>query len=488
MSLAKTLHFTDFYKVGHQAQYEPGTELIFSNLTPRSTRIGGDGMVLFGLQYYIKRYLIQAWEEEFFSRPLSDVIEEYQGRCHGAGLMISTDHIEALHNLSYLPIEIRALPEGSLVPIGVPGLVLWNTHPEFAWLTNYLETSLSAILWRPCVAATLALKYRDTLDHYTWVTGGDMDFIQWQAHDFSMRGQPGLEAAQLSGAAHLTIFRGTDTVAALDFLEEYYQGADTFLGGSVPATEHSVMCVGGQEDEVSTYRRLLTEVYPSGVVSVVSDTWDYWKVLTETLPELKDEILARDGKLVIRPDSGDPVKIICGDLDAPLNSPENRGSFQVLWDIFGGTYNKAGFRELDPHVGMIYGDSITPERCEEITRLLTSQGFVPNIVLGVGSFTYQYNTRDTLGIAVKATYAEVNGEGRAIFKDPKTVGDIPKKSAKGLLAVWTQEHGYYLQEEATWDDVIQCAFQPVFRNGVLLRDDSIEAIRERIASTRRRSA
>jgi nicotinamide phosphoribosyltransferase len=469
---------TDFYKVGHIFQYPENTELVFSNLTPRGSRIDNvDEVVFFGLQYYVKRYLIEEWDKNFFDRPKDEVVAEYERRTAGAGLPVTTDHVAALHDLGYLPLEIWALPEGQRVPMRVPVLVMWNTHPDFFWLTNYLETSLSATLWGPCTSATIADQYRTYLENVADLTGGPVEFVPWQGHDFSMRGMYGLEASILSGAAHLLSFNGTDTIAAIDFHEQYYQGHDCdLIGGSVPATEHSVMCAGGKVDELETFRRLITEVYPEGIVSIVSDTWDYWRVLTEHLPALRDQILARDGKVVIRPDSGDPVKVIVGDPDAPVGSPEWKGSFELLEEVFGSTVNDKGFRELNPSIGLIYGDSITFERCQAICEGLIAKGFVPSLVFGIGSFTYQYNTRDTFGFAVKATYAEIGGVAYDIEKDPATDSGL-KKSATGLLAVGDTDAGLLLTEQVTWDEVKDCDFEPVFVNGKLAREQSLGEIR-----------
>lgn len=338
-------------------------------------------------------------------------------------------------------------------------------------------------------SATIADKYKQILKTYAIKTSDSPDFVQWQGHDFSYRGMFGNEAAMMSGAAHLLSFFGTDTLPAIDFLEEYY-GANSdkeMIGGSIPATEHSVMCFGDSSDEYSTFHRLLTEVYPKGLVSVVSDTWDYWKVLIETLPKLKDIIMNRDGKLVIRPDSGDPVDIICGvnrsgmfgGTYPPTTKEEIKGSIEILWDIFGGKINSKGYKELDPHIGLIYGDSITLERAEEICRRLEQKGFAStNVVLGIGSYTYQYNTRDTFGFAMKATYGVVDGKPINIFKKPKT-DDGLKNSAKGLLKV---DSNMKLHEEMSVEEcfVSTNMLQPVFRDSVLLKEFSLEEIREEL--------
>ncbi len=469
----------DFYKADHRSQYPKGTSLVFSNLTPRSSRLPNvNNVVFFGLSYYIDHFLIDEWDN-FFNAPKASVVSKYARRMKNAGINITLDHIEALHDLGYLPLEIWALPEGSSVPTNIPMLVLWNTKPEFFWLTNYLETSLSATLWGPCTSATIAQQYRQLMLNAASITDGSREFVDFQGHDFSMRGMYGLEAGAMSGAGHLLSFNGTDTVAAIDFLEKYY-GANSdleFVGGSVPATEHSVQCMGGQETELETFRRLITEVYPEGIVSVVSDTWDYWKVLTEILPALKDDIMARNGTLTIRPDSGDPVKIICGDPEAPEGSPARKGSFGLAWELFGGTTNARGFRQLDSHINFIYGDSITLDRCVDILGGLIGQKFIPSMVFGIGSYTYQFNTRDTFGFAMKATYGEVNGETREIFKDPKTDNGV-KKSAKGLLAVYDHPSGMHLKQSATWDDVTNCAFVPRFVNGSHVNAPTLAEIRK----------
>ena len=481
----------DFYKADHRPQYPDGTTLVYSNFTPRSAKLSNvpehlfdNRVVFFGLQHFVKHFLIDTWNAGFFLKPKADVVARYKRRMDtalGAGA-ISVEHIEALHDLGYLPICIKALPEGSLVPIKVPALVIYNTRPEFFWLTNYLETILSCSLWKPMTSATVARHYRKLLDRYADETGTDQGFVQFQAHDFSFRGLSGPEDAALSGAAHLTSFVGTDTVPAIDLLEDYYGGdaEKELLGCSVPATEHSVMCMGTFEAEIETFRRLITQIYPAGIVSIVSDTWDFWKVVTEYATELKGTILAREGKVVFRPDSGDPVKIICGDPDAPQGSPAHKGAVECLWEVFGGTMTEKGFRLLDAHVGLIYGDSITLDRAERILEGLKAKGFASgNVVFGVGSFTYQYVTRDTFGFAVKSTYGEVNGVGREIFKDPVTDTGV-KKSARGRLCVTLIDGVYCLVDRQDSLEPAGCCLREVFRDGKLLVDDTIAEIRNRL--------
>lgn len=478
----------DGYKVGHKFQYPEGTTLVYSNLTPRKSRNEDIGeIVFFGLQYFIKEYLQYQFNEDFFNRPKDLVLHQYQRRIDNylGKDSITYQHIADLHDLGYLPLEIKALPEGTRVPMRVPVFTIRNTHPDFFWLTNMLETLLSAILWKPCTSATTAYQYLKSFHRYARETvGTDTAFITWQGHDFSFRGMSGIEDAVMSGAGHLLSFSGTDTIPAIDLLEQYYNADCTqeLIGGSVAATEHSVMCMGTQQDEIGTFRRLINEVYPTGIVSIVSDTWDFWQVITEFLTLMKADILARNGKVVIRPDSGDPVKIIVGDPDAPMGSPAFKGAIECMWETFGGSITEKGFKLLDPHIGLIYGDSITLERQEAILSGLKNKGFASyNVVLGIGSFTYEYVTRDTFGFAMKATYGEVNGAGRAIFKDPKT-DDGTKKSAKGLMQVYRdpQTGRLNLKDECTWEEEAQGELKTVFKDGELLVEWSLQEIRERV--------
>jgi nicotinamide phosphoribosyltransferase len=510
----------DGYKVDHRRQYPTNSQLVFSNLTPRGTRVNGlDKVITFGLQYFMKKYLIEEWNRTFFNLPLDTVTARYGRRLLGyLGVNnIGDQHIRDLHALGYLPLEIWALPEGSNVNLRVPTFVVWNTDARFFWLTNAIETILSTTIWGPCTSATTAVMYRQIFEKWAKETSPEaIGFVPWQGHDFSFRGHFGFEAACMSGAAHLLSFTGTDTLPAIDFLEEYYNAdcEKELIGGSVAATEHSVMCLGGMEDEVETFRRLIEDVYPSGIVSIVSDTWDFWNVVDPDggiVATLKDKILARDGKVVIRPDSGDPVKIVTGYTEGEivrldgkiyennghtngkeLTKLEVKGMVQCLWEIFGGTESTTGYQLLDSHIGAIYGDSITLERAEQICQRLADKGFAStNVVFGIGSFTYQgavtrdaIVTRDTHMFAVKSTYGEVLKDGQRvgveIFKDPKTDSGM-KKSAKGLTAVYEQDGEFILKDQATWDEVKNCAFVQVFCNGFIKKDWTLAEVRANVA-------
>lgn len=477
----------DGYKLDHRRQYPDHTTRVYSNFTPRGSRIPlQDEVVFVGLQYFITKYLMEEMQTGFFDIPKDVAVAEYQRRIDGylGPNTVGTEHIAALWDLGYIPLVYRAFPEGSKVPLKVPMLTVESTNFQFAWLVNYFETLMSCVLWGPSTSATSALRLRTLLDEYATTTGSAPEFVDWQGHDFSFRGMFGPEAAAMSGLGHLLYFTGTDTIPAIDLVEQYYfEGlpTDYLIGGSVAATEHSVMCAGGQMGERETFERLLN-LYPEGIVSVVSDTWDLWHVLTETVPSLKDHILARNGKLVIRPDSGDPTKIICGDMDAEPGSPARKGVIQLLWDTFGGTETSTGHRLLDEHIGCIYGDSITYERAKAILEGLSAHGFSSgNMVFGVGSFTYQYTTRDTYNFAMKATWAEVDGEGVDMFKNPVT-DDGMKASAKGRLAVLDIGGVPTLINQATPEEEAASLLRPVWADGEWIDWEDFATIRERARS------
>ncbi|MEX6626217.1 nicotinate phosphoribosyltransferase [Tenacibaculum salmonis] len=477
------LLLTDGYKTGHHQQYPKGTEEVYSNWTPRSNKYAPKGcekVVSFGQQYVIT-WLHDYFEANFFSKPKDVICQEIKEEL---SLYLGTDydvsHYEKLHDLQYLPIKVKSIKEGVEIPVRVPMLTVVNTVKEFYWVTNFLETILSTMLWQPMTSASIALRYKRIFKK--WVTLTDKEnsaFIDFQGHDFSMRGMGGLQSAVLSGMGHASVFLGSDTLPVISSLRKYYK-ATGFVIGSVNATEHSVMCAGTKDDEIGTFRELM-KTYPTGILSVVSDTWDLWKVLTKYLPLLKEEVLSRDGKLVIRPDSGDPVAIICGENTALNGStPQEKGVVELLWDIFGGTINEQGFKVLDAHIGAIYGDSITTERAEEICKKLHDKGFAStNVVLGIGSFTYQYNTRDTFGFAMKATSVVVNGERREIFKDPITDDGI-KKSAKGLVKVVIENGEYNLIDQVSEVEEKEGELKEIYKDGKFYNITTLNEIRERI--------
>lgn len=477
------LFLTDGYKTGHHQQYPENTTEVYSNWTPRSHRhapAGIEKVVSFGQQYVIQ------WIHDYFKKNFFEVDREIacgeleQELSQYLGAPYDVSHFAALHDLGYLPIQVKSLPEGVEVPMRVPMLTVVNTLPEFYWITNFLETILSTMLWQPMTSASIALQYRRILTKYAKLTdSANVDFVDFQGHDFSMRGMGGLQAAVLSGIGHAAVFKGSDTLPVIQSLRRYYDASD-FVVGSVNATEHSVMCAGTHEDELQTFARLLN-IYPSGILSIVSDTWDLWKVLTEYLPQLKEEILNRDGKVVIRPDSGDPVDIICGtSLSRKRNTPQEKGVIELLWETFGGHVNKEGYKVLDQHIGAIYGDSITIERAEAMCERLEKQGFAStNVVFGIGSFTYQFKTRDTFGFAMKATSVVVDGERREIYKNPVT-DDGVKKSARGLLRVDRVNDTYEVVDQVSEEEEKKGELKVIYRNGRFEQRVQFETIRERL--------
>jgi nicotinamide phosphoribosyltransferase len=483
------LLLTDFYKTIHHMCYAEGLTKLVSYWTPRMSRKEDmNKVVMFGLQPFIKKYLIKYFNDNFFNRSKEEVVNEYKRIVSKAmgELAADTKHMEALHDLGYLPIQIKALEEGTRVNIKTPMIEITNTHENFAWLVNYLETFMSCNIWQPMTSATIAYRYREIIDKYFDLTVENGDSTK-ACGDFSMRGFSSLESAEASSAGHLLSFVSTATIPTISYLEEYYNCniEDEAVAFGTPSTEHSVMCSYG-EDEIKAYKRLITEVFPKGILSIVSDTYDYWNVITDILPKLKQDILNRHGKIVIRGDSGDPIKIICGDSEAQKDSPEYKGTVELLWELFGGTINSKGYKVLNGHIGAIYGDSITVERCEEICRQLTEKGFaVSNCVFGIGSYTYQYNTRDTFGFALKATHAIINGEENFIFKAPKTDIDNFKKSQKGMCYVYRDGEDILYKDELTIKEQEQCEdnlLQVVFKDGKLIKDYSLSEIREKLYS------
>lgn len=483
----------DFYKTSHREQYPVNTTKIYSTWTPRTSRIEGiNEVVAFGFQGFIKDYLIDFFNENFFDRKLEDVIEEYERvikHCLGKE-KVDTSHIKALHELGYLPIKICAVDEGTLVPIRVPMLTIENTVDDFFWITNYLETLMSTMLWQPTTSATISHTYRNILNEwYNKTVEENNDFLNdvaFQGHDFSMRGMSSLETVKTSGAGHLLNFVGTDSIPGILYLEKNYNSniENEMIGTSISATEHSVQCAYGQEKEFETYKRLINEVYPNGLVSIVSDTWDLWNVINNYLPRLHEDIMKRDGKIVIRPDSGEPIDILCGNPNGKTES-ERKGVIELLWEQFGGTITKQGYKVLDSHIGAIYGDAITLQRCNEICTRLAKKGFASiNVVFGIGSFSFAYNTRDTFGFALKSTYAVIGGEENFLFKNPVTDNGV-KKSQRGRVYVYRNNlnnlvYRDELDMKTSKEFENSNLLRPLFEDGKLLRETSLQEIRNRI--------
>ena len=525
----------DSYKSSHRKQYSPNTEVVYSTWTPRKSRESDiNKVVVFGIQAFVQDYLVELFNQTFFYRKKEDVIPVIKEIMQNYTGDSDTSHWEALHDLGYLPLEIRALPEGTLCPIRVPMATIENTKPEFYWLTNFIETIFSTEVWKPMTSATIALQYRKILDLYAEKTCDNNDHVDYQGHDFSLRGMAGIDAGLSSGAGHLVSFKGSDTIPAVFWIEKYYQtkNINGSVATSIPATEHSVAETNiieleeqfkNSEDprleaERAYLGRLLNDVYPSGFFSYVSDTYNLWDVCTKVLPSHKDKIMSRDGRVVVRPDSGDPVDILCGyntktffddyrgidspvrlrdESDTPYYNEINKGVIELLWEIFGGTVNSKGYKVLDPHIGCIYGDAITLERAEEICKRLEKKGFASsNVVLGIGSYTYNMNTRDTFGFALKTTYGVVGGKELLLYKDPIT-DDGTKKSQKGRVIVLRDENGdlTYIDNlyKSEWEKRVhngEDELRTVFKDGEVMNTQSFDMVRatlkhELSGSTRR---
>lgn len=558
---------TDFYKIVHQNMYPTGLTKLTSIWTPRMSRFKDiDKVVMFGLQGFVQKYLVEYFNDNFFLRDKEEVMKEYKDTItYTMGEIYSnTNHLEKLHDLGYLPLEIRAIKEGTRVPIKVPMIQLTNTHEDFAWLVNALETLISCHIWQPMTSASIAYRYREIAQKYynKTVSNGEA-LVESAIGDFSMRGMSSLESAETSGAGFLLSLHKTATIPAIKYLETYY-GANPSkevigLGGC--SSEHSVMSSYGRE-ELTTFNALLDK-YPKGGLSLVSDTYDFWGLVTNILPQLKDKIVNREGKLLIRPDSGDPAKIICGSVkiidltndrycktledckkymrdvilereheetphgecgdnyvDARFKfedkvykitisidwnrydkqyyymdgsrissceeislEPHEKGVVECLWDIFGGVINDKGYKVLDSHIGVIYGDSITLDRASDIYSQLEEKGFsASNIIPCSGSFSYQYTTRDSFSFAMKATHAIIDGVETPIFKDPITDKDNFKKSQRGMCLVYKDDKGEITHKDNLTISDIKAnkeidLFETTFLNGVVKREQTLSEIR-----------
>lgn len=473
----------DFYKAVHAEMLLKHMTKSVSYYTPRMSRVNRWGkVVMFGLQGFIKTYLIDYFNEEFFAKPFETVMADYQ-RVMDASLgkdIYGMEKIENLHKLGYLPIEIVAIPEGTRVPMHCPMFGITNTHPDFAWLPQSLESLISAESWHPMLAATVGYTYREIVNHYYGLTCDDNISRAKALGAFDFRGEESLESAIKAGAGWCMSFLNTATVPVIPYLESVYNcdcTKEPVAFGS-PSTEHSVMCsnyaVDG--DEITLLRRLLTEIYPNTSFSAVLDSYDYWNVIDNILPQIKDEILAHNGCMLMRGDSGDCVDVV------------TKTVFK-LWEEFGGTINSKGYKVLDPHVKAIYGDSITVQRCEEIYKILMEHGFAcSNVALGVGSFSFQCIeedgvlkpfTRDTFSSCIKATYCEIDGKPLPIFKNPKDGGF--KKSQKGCCVVYKgNDNELCYKDEFTWDEAYgdsRNMLVPVFKDGVMTKEFTLDEVR-----------
>ena len=527
----RPLHAIDGYKPSHYFMMPKGTNLIYNNLTARSDKHAKklydfyDNKVVFiGLQGVIKA-INNNWQENFFNKSKEEVVKEFKRRVENmTDYKYDVSHIESLHDLGYLPIEIKALEEGTVVPIKVPMFTMHSTNKDFAWVITYLEDTFSSSIYKSINNATMAFMIRKIVESYVDDTCENKNMLLFMVHDFSLRGMSTLPDGMVSCFPHLSSFVGTDNYLAVDYAEDYYNAnvEKQLVAKTVPAaSEHSVMCMGTKEGELDTYKRILN-TFPTGICAIVSDTWNYYNVLTNYTrdPELNSMILNRDGKVVFRPDSGTPIDIICGtaipvndlskDIGHYININESsepkvfihndkyykgwqnglniiyeeieptnemKGSLRILYEVFGGTVNNKGYKQINPKVGLIYGDAMTPKSIAAILSKMKEIGFAAdNMIFGIGSFSYNLSSRDTYGMAFKATYGEINGEGINIFKDPIT-DDGTKKSACGKIRVVRNEEGELicLDKQDTWEDSL---LETVFKDGKFIKETSLSNIRK----------
>ena len=445
---------TDSYKVSHYKQYPAETTQIYSYFESR----GGDfeNLTFFGLQYYLKEYLVG----QVVTQAKIDQAEKLFAAHFGNENLFNKsgwEYILKEHN-GHLPVRIKAVPEGMVIPTHNVIMTVENTDPNCFWLTNFLETLL-VHMWYPCTVATISRGVKSLITKYLEQTG-DPSTIDFKLHDFGFRGVSSVEGASIGGAAHLVNFMGTDTVVALTFIQEYYNTDDMF-GYSIPAAEHSTITSWGQAQEVDAYRNMLDQ-YPEGLVAVVSDSYDVYYACEKLWGEvLKEKILGRNGTLVVRPDSGVPKDVVLK-------------CVEILGDKIGFSVNEKGYKVLNPHIRVIQGDGVNYESIGEILENLKTHGWsADNVGFGMGGALLQKVHRDTQKFAFKCSCATVNGEDRDVFKDPVT--DHGKKSKKGRLKL-VYEHGQYQTKaiHEAGEDILQT----VFENGVILREIDFEEVKE----------
>lgn len=502
--MVNPLLLTDVYKTVHHEQYPEGMNSLYSYLIPRKSRTNDNFLIMFGLTYYIRKFLVEDFQTNFFNLTEDEAVAPYEfAMKHLLGERFAdTERWRKLHRLGYLPIAIYGVPEGTKVPIQVPMIEIQSTHPDFAWLVNYFETSMQCTLWHIMAAANVGYNFRQIVHKWydkTVVGAPEASAIC----DFSMRGQQSVDAAAAASAAFLLSFNKTATIPAFYFLQKYYHGKPQEIATGLASTEHSVMCTNTAVDgnERDMIIRLLTQIYPNDNFSMVADSYDYWNLVCNILrePDVKEAVLNHNGFIGIRGDSGDPVNIVAGKLHPDPNAESDLGTVEILWNIFGGTVNSKGYKVLNPHVKAVYGDGITKERAEEIYRRLEAKGFAANNVsLGMGAYSMQSAdgntplTRDTYGIAVKSTFCRVDNQNYDILKNPKTDTAEMKKSPKGMLFVYRDEThdnqiGYMelsqLHKEKQYIPCLYNIMKPYYLPAV--RDDintsnSLGAIRNRL--------
>ena len=450
---------TDSYKMSHFAQYPEGAEYVSSYIESR----GGvyPKTVFFGLQAFLKDYL---------ARPISQAdIDEADAICSAHGVPFNREGWEYILNEydGFLPLEIQAAPEGTVLPTGNVMVQVINTDPKCAWLTSYIETALLRAVWYPTTVATVSRACRDIISRYMAETAESLEGLPFKLHDFGARGASSEEAAALGGAAHLVNFAGTDTLSGVIAARRYYN-AD-MAGFSIPAAEHSTITSWGRAGEVEAYANMIKQFGGEGrLVAVVSDSYDFWNAIDNIWGgELKEQVQQFGGTLVVRPDSGEPVEVV----------PE---AIERLMAKFGYTTNSKGYRELPSCVRLIQGDGVCSRSIEAILATMKARGLsANNVAFGMGGELLQKINRDTQKFAMKASAICINGDWCDVYKDPIT--DPGKRSKRGRLALVEDQQGFRTVREDELGD--QCnALVTVFRNGEVLVDWDFEQVRERAAN------
>jgi len=437
---------TDVYKLGHMDQYRPDIKTVYSYLEARK---GGSDITFYGLHYYLKRYL--TGEDVITSDKIIEAHSVYESILGKSIADNAASKLRDLHtyfkNHNRLPLKIKAIDEG--ISLATKNILMSVENTDgFYWLPGFLESFLLK-LWYPCSVATKSKLYHDLVSKYAKDTCDNSLHIPYSVHDFGYRGVSSEESAAVAGSSHLVYFSGTDTLVASNLAQVIYS-ADKTVASSVPATEHSVMCSYGKDNELLAFESML-DLYPTGIVSIVSDTYDYYNVLTQFLPKLKDRIMSREGKVVIRPDSGLQEHILLGNPDGKTEA-ERKGTFTLLWELVGGEINSKGYKVLDSHIGVIFGDGFYYERFERVLEGMKQLGFATsNLVIGVGGILLQNHSRDDYGFAFKATHAITEkGEEISLFKDPAT--DKSKKSKKGRMVLLKSDNKYKTVDQLSYEE------------------------------------
>lgn len=452
---------TDSYKTSHFLQYPPNTKQVFSYIEARGSDTGIGYTVFFGLQAFIKEYL---------TKPiiLADVIEA-EKICTAHGVPFNREGWEyiATELGGYLPLEIRALKEGTKTPLHIPLVTVVNTDYRCHWLTSYMETAILRAVWYGTTVATISNSIKQTFKRFHERTStAPIESLDFKLHDFGFRGVSSYESGALGGAAHLVNFKGTDTMGALIACMEYYH--DQMAGFSIPAAEHSTITAWGKNHEVDAYRNMLRRfAKPGSLVAVVSDSYDIYKSVSDLWGDvLKDEVIASGATVVVRPDSGIPALVVPQVID-------------ILMERYGFTTNEKGYRVLPNCIRVIQGDGVNGDSIREILSAMADRKqSIDNIAFGMGGALLQSLNRDTFKFAMKCSAAYINDEWVGVFKQPVT--DKVKASKKGILAVTKDDAGDYqtvtLSGPNGWSDRPNL-LEVVYRDGKLLRDQTLAEIR-----------